>query len=644
MEDTVNGHVKNSELKEIASIILGEETLNSIIEWFLYIAGKKQRFVVFVVRRCYLLALIIARITGWEITDNGQTAFLTDAAFYLQCKTLVEYFLEHGTFPSILLVDDILIHGRNLNKLIQRMEDEICLQLKSIDPSYNEAEIKASFQEAIGIEVYTCAQGALLLWEEYKRKLNYRRIMRAKYWRQLSSDISTLILSSDITNACYIFTEHISDKKFDQIYANLVADGYEKSVYQSTIQYAKVHYLEMGKNIKAVYTLRIIKNSFYKGYRVAPFVFLPTMTKTETELIQKDIFRRINVTRECRDWIESLNRYRVKRSRNELLSMILSHGLLQEFNSKYDVKTGIGSESWSDEFNKLSRNYNSGISRESTVEYLKEILQNKLYSENELDELFCKCLSEKTNLINFEQINDNRPVRTEKEIFRWEEDHFYQRGYKAEQAACDAARQPYLTKTSRLEPEKQFKVEIEFNELFQNVSRDEIGMGVSCFLQLMDAGVLGISASDLKSEDADKEKNVEENTEEYCQYVKYGEQALLIQPLRYYEYIPMLAMMQRKCEQWGWKIEEEFDRFLDSEYCDIPKTSDDGVCIKSIRTFLEDLSVIDQQSEDWNGNYLFRKVLSENGESVTFTSINIFRTKMNEHISHYSQFIKSRGY
>lgn len=615
-----------SELESIARVVLGIEAYEGIKDWYVSILDKKRPYVVFVVRRCYLLALIMEKITGQKMIDGGSSVFLTDAAFFLHCKIFADYYEKWTSFPQILLVDDILIHGRNLNKLIYRMEKEIIRILK-LNGGYDEEKIKDDFRDAVEIEVFTCARGTLLLWEKYKSCLNYREVMSARDWHQLSSDISALVLCSDITNACYIFSEGLSDEEFRRINNRLIEAGFVESTYQNTTEYAQVQYLGGKGNCKAIYTLRIIKNSMYPGYRVAPFVFLPALSKEETETIQRFVLEKIQkkVSSNCADWVQKLCEIEGQRSINELLSLIFSHVLLREFNRRFEISRDVASADWDYEINKLVRNYNDGSSSEVS-EHLKGIVREELFVKDTLDELFNNCIPEGKYVVSG-MSEEGSAQDGLKEIFESEENYFYDQGYNAEKDTCDFVKQPFLTKKDRLKEAQVKYVEKDFAKLFGNSTLEQLRNGVVCFLQLMDAGVLGLSSN----------ASWDTAVNGYAQFIKYGEQALLIRPLQLYEYIPMLALMQKKCEQREIIIKEELSNFSGSGCCkiDLPK-------VQEISEFVEKLAEIHQRPEDWNGNYLPKRMPHEKDKSAVLEWIMKFREKKDDYIKQYMDYLNKK--
>ena len=88
----------NRDLLEInAKITLGPDNYEGIKKWYMSIVDNAQRYTVFMVRRSYLLALLMEEITQKKMTNSlgvinqSDKEFLTDAAFLMRCDELADY-------------------------------------------------------------------------------------------------------------------------------------------------------------------------------------------------------------------------------------------------------------------------------------------------------------------------------------------------------------------------------------------------------------------------------------------------------------------------------------------------------------------------------------------------------------------------
>ena len=91
------------DLKKKAESLLGTEVLQEIKQWYIDTVKTNADYVVYIVRRSYILALIMEKITGMKM-QSDKTEFLTDAAMFLQCSKIAEHYRQYGVFPEITLM------------------------------------------------------------------------------------------------------------------------------------------------------------------------------------------------------------------------------------------------------------------------------------------------------------------------------------------------------------------------------------------------------------------------------------------------------------------------------------------------------------------------------------------------------------
>ena len=116
---------KNIAIGGIISRIFDEEIERDMYQWYEDTVSGECDYVVFVVRRSYILAQILEKATGHYMSDVENTVYLTDASMFLCCSEFAEYYRMNDRFPKILLCDDLFIHGRNLNHILETMEERL---------------------------------------------------------------------------------------------------------------------------------------------------------------------------------------------------------------------------------------------------------------------------------------------------------------------------------------------------------------------------------------------------------------------------------------------------------------------------------------------------------------------------------------
>jgi hypothetical protein len=300
------------------------------------------------------------QVTGKKMLDEtGKIEYLTDAAVLLRTPELAEHYRTAGYFPDILLCDDILIHGRNINRLLEYMEDLLITELSEYEPD----EIRGALADAVGISVYVRANGPILLFPRYELHLQTERVENTSFWRKLSSDISTLITRLGVANASYIISAGVDSEIVEKL--DLGPDSeWNKSVYFNNQEFTRVALESESDYVYAIKTLRIIKSEVSDECRMIPFVFMPNLSGEETLGIWRELSLYLGEYKEWDKYSSILTAWmhiKGMRSFNEWLSLLWSNAVLREFQEEYGIR--FDETDLEAECRKLARNYNWGEHR-----------------------------------------------------------------------------------------------------------------------------------------------------------------------------------------------------------------------------------------------------------------------------------------
>ena len=150
---------------------------------------------------------------------------------------------------------------------------------------------------------------------------------------------------------------------------------------------------------------------------------------------------------------------------------------------------------------------------------------------------------------------------------------------------------------------------------------------IAYFLQMMDAGVLSLS-----SYAPSRVKVVG-----YAQFAKAGEQSLLLEVLKHYEHIPVLAYIQRYCEYERLYIWEGLKDYSFSPECDLSKET-----IEELGDFIQNLEEMGQKPADWNKNYLFKIDDEYHIRRSGARDIAEYIKNQESHVKHFMDFLKKK--
>ncbi len=316
--------------KDLVKRILGREVYFDLLAWIDDIRSYKADYTVFVVRRSFVLMQIFTDI--WE-QETGRKLdaffYITDSAILTVCDQIAEFYECNSYFPSIMLCDDIIIHGRNINNLIDDIEN----RLKELLPDVDERLLIYELERAIRISVYTCSKDGVLLEKRYESSLRMYRKESYSFLHVLSSNISTLILNSEVANASYVYSAFFDKNSF---LSSIIDSGWIKTNYQNTEQYSLIiPMVNEYDDIQTIYSYRATVKG--QGIELVPFVFLPQISADETMDIYKNIIQRMEDKEYRQEYIDAVNKLYLiegKRTFYELVSFIHSYALLNDFCEK----------------------------------------------------------------------------------------------------------------------------------------------------------------------------------------------------------------------------------------------------------------------------------------------------------------------
>lgn len=151
-------------------------------------------------RRCFNL---VARFLP-------EVDMISTRALTLKYAEIADYYRENGRFPRILILDDLMIHGRGIAKLLQQLEDMLVIKLldmgvlkKSENYRYM---VYRDLADAVTIYVYARNAGVIFLADGYQEKIRAVKKLYADEMRDLSLQLSRKMGQWDIANTSYVYS------------------------------------------------------------------------------------------------------------------------------------------------------------------------------------------------------------------------------------------------------------------------------------------------------------------------------------------------------------------------------------------------------------------------------------------------------
>lgn len=626
--------ISGSPLEMTAMRILGDD-FYALADFFLsiykaclaYEKEGKPVLAAFVTRRCHVLSLIFQKIflepvdgSDWlsvytkkkitakdyrRITDAYYT---TDTNLICQGGMLASYYKKTGELPYVLLVDEMLLHGRTLNHILTNLEHSILTALRTnAEETVNTLALQNELTSKLEIRMFIQNDEPLLLLSRYQRRLWADSIRPVRETRERSKQFALLVSVANVNNNSYSWSVVRKERPPEPV--GLWGDSVRKVVTthsrirQTTWFWA---YPTPG-NPKAVFTFRWKhsnldpeeKNNFYLGVPFALMGNIPLenslklykriWTETPSELHQ---FLKRYVGSQVPLYKENGAYWRRVSEINELvLCSLFARKLYGSDLTVNDLDLDM-----------LARNLTNftallGV-RDTDLDVRKELgLLWKFASqqtEERLTSYLDTLLADTAPLWKIEQEWTDVSERTKRLLGDVVDDEISELGYKTEKNARDVYRIGLIPNEKRLSSwgVKCYLTE-KLAELIDDYYLDEpaeIYALLAILLQQMDLGVVSIAPHISEEEETSRRQEMME--------LRAGEQSLFIKPIQFKRYLPVLKQIK---DRWGksWSdVNQEIDRFV--ERLSGTDHNVDGSLALDLKLFLYQMNSVGQDPGDWD--------------------------------------------
>lgn len=128
----------------------------------------------------------------------------------LQHKSLLTHYLAEGRFPSILLADDLAIHGRSMGKFLYQLEQAIIedFRMETGAPLTKEERDMLHYQliSAVDIRVFAKSRNPILLEDGYAAKLKFDYNLYSDKLHQVTDLLSQSVSLPKIANTSFVLS------------------------------------------------------------------------------------------------------------------------------------------------------------------------------------------------------------------------------------------------------------------------------------------------------------------------------------------------------------------------------------------------------------------------------------------------------
>lgn len=579
-----------------------EEEYNQLLKFFQSIWMSDATYKIFMAPRAFNLNFAFMEILNAPYKDEYKTEnIMSDTALLLCAEQITESFQVTGSFPRIILADDILIHGENMMKLIDSLENLILEHLKGKkNDAVSEQTIHNELIRAICIYAFAQNRESILL---DRRSHRYTiTCTSSRKLKSLSQKISRSLQQCGVANTSYSLsadlprsffqTECKSPRNLDTSvffrYRGNKLHFYYKNHHNKALETIHIYYSDKSNLPKTTCTSLVILGDIpYQKDTGSAFHALCVEIADE--------IRRIIPRSRIAD-ILSYPQQELARPKAQMLSYLLSilsyaNFFAEKISSKPQL---IYKALLQSNYPKIAANFDCAAKiKFEIVQLFSYISQNSGLSDRIFQILETRIQEPKSgeSTVSATGWQSGRSCRSDSHEFA--EDIFYEVGMNAEYSANQ-----YIQTQTPFDPVKPNNDSIPFEQYLPLMQRREVNAipSIGCALNLMDSSLLTVDIDLNRSQEAVQ-----------C-ILKAGELATFVLPRRFLVLVPALSIVERECIRKGSNPKTVVSQFLDflQDYCyqenGVIRKEDVALLRKLRRSMLSLLYLYaaGQKFQDWN--------------------------------------------
>ena len=602
MNDVIFPFRKKTTIKDIEQA-LGKQHYKTIKDFFEtafelidFAINGADVFVVFIARRCFVLACIFLRALIPKIGNDKYKKRLSkvysDGGLRILAKQLArEFFIDDEYQCKIFLFDDILIHGRAVGGLLSSAEDIFAKEYKTLKKhnpgmgkTYTNNQLYDKFLQFIIIKTGYISTQPDLLRERYKARLDRDdfNLVNPRKWRDVSNRISNIIYNSETPNAAFvpgllfsqdflnkdIIRESFSSAKIKHHRSEIRNWEYLQNEYKGRKADVYIMTTPYYGDVHTVFSIRCTDRY------LMPLVFLPKFTEDSKawSLADEIIDQLIDIgyphVLDLYRLIHSFQRVeKLSNMYTELITMIYSVALMRAFLTEIncdisEYKT-FDSEYYLNNFTTKSvimGNYAHETVIEDVLSYLLDPRTKPLFSLREIKEKITNHRKKGDYIIEYfynysdislNQEEEERLVNNlEKAIFKFgidSEIEAYRLSTGVFVPSYESVEYFYFPRNNDLKRVISSIYQVDYDWMRDHASFQVV---FSYVLQMMDYGSLSLITGTI-------DQNV------YMQCLKAGEQSLNVEAAKFALALPIMYEIELRCQRQGRMYTTAFSDELD---------------------------------------------------------------------------------
>lgn len=313
-------------------------------------------------RRCFNLASRLMK-------GSSRERLVSNCGLLLQHRELARAYISNGSFPRILILDDLLIHGRGLGKFLRKLEYTLEVDLLNMTESLDMSDFRRQLIQSIDIFVFARCWRPLLLDERYLDRLRPFLELSSNEMHDLSLQLTDALTRFEVANTCFVYSRTMDPGLFISQPKN-----WHKVLWTYDQEPMELYVRFCGEG--RVSTIRSFPNRYsdWDAPLFTSFTLLGNLSSTSLELCVlklREIFEESGIA--CGQLCDLLcdENPQVRSSKTQLIYFICSVIDLSEF---FRETGQIFSPAGRDDLEKISRNF--GLCRTIQPE-LRAILESE---------------------------------------------------------------------------------------------------------------------------------------------------------------------------------------------------------------------------------------------------------------------------
>lgn len=527
-------------------------------DFFEKIWNDKAEYKVFMARRAFNLNYVMMKALRPDADQDYQTEhILSNTGLISISEQLATDYLIYGSFPRILICDDILIHGRTILRMIYDLKKAVWAFLSESGINIDQTEFQRSLTSSLEIFVFAKNEQGTLIDKEYEVKTETR--MKLYQLRGLSQQISAYLQNCGIANTSFVLSSDLLARQRQELFNNYnVITPSLSFCYRGRRQL--VYYRNRSGILETVRVHCPDEYSMYEGV-VTSLAIIGKIKKKDLDRISSDmafwlkyyasdgqIYRILNYTDSSMDQVKL-----------KLLLFLLSiFGFVDFFKIYFRFGANqIFQMLITSDYIKIASNF--GLASELKNE-LGDLFRALSFQNLTTDWIFeelslCGAMApDAENVPETGQFEQARLGVTESKAYFYAEDIFYAVGGKAEIAANKCVKGETVYDPGHYPSSDSFAIEEYLKQMTQRgIFQDTSSIG--CALGLMDSGLMALNVEPLTSDNEDTDREIE-------MFLKAGELAVSVYIRRFSIFIPALAFIEKQMTVKKDELEKILENFI----------------------------------------------------------------------------------